>query len=162
MRRLLVLIIIFSPVCNSSCCQIAESIAKGVAEGLSESLGELIATHVATQFISLALTVEVFYLENDKWPSSQKELVDFCFQNKWDDPGNYWKSCNDFDLKKFDDGSLEINFTITAQQSDGTSTTIPSCLKISKPSGDKKVARQELNEFLIKKKHIDKAVQETF
>jgi len=93
MRYLLILIIIFSTICISSCCQIGEAIVgEGFAQGLAESLTEQIATQVVTQFLVPILAVEVFYLENDKWPSSQEELVDFCFQNKWDYPGNYLKS----------------------------------------------------------------------
>ena len=130
----MILIIIFSTICTSSCCQIGETIGEGIAQGLAESLGELIAP---------VLAVEVFYLENDKWPSSQEELVDFCFQNKWDYPGNYLKSCEDFNLKELDDGSLEIAYTKTIHQSDGTSATYPGSMKISKPSGGKKDVREE-------------------
>jgi len=142
MRQVSILIIIFFTTCTNSCCQIGDAIGKGFAQGLTDSIVESIAP---------VLAVEVFYLENNKWPSSQEELVDFCFQNKWDDYGNYWKSCKDFDLKELDDGSLEIAYTKTIQQSDGISATYQGSIKIPKPSGDKKDVREELDRLLMKK-----------
>jgi len=153
MRHVLILIIVFSNICSSSCCQIGDSIGEGIAQGLAESLVELIAPVSA---------IEGFYLENDKWPSSQEELVDFCFQNKWDDFGNYWKSCEDFNLKELDDGSLEIAYTKTNHQSNGTSSTYKGSIKIPKPSGDKKAVRVELDSLIMKKEeNTKKLLQET-
>ncbi len=138
MRQVLILIIIFSSICISSCCQIYEDIGERFAESVVESIVPVLA-------------VEVFYLENNKWPCSQEELVDFCFQNKWDDPGNYWKSCEDFNLKELDDGSLEIAYKNTTYLSKGGSATYQGSIKISKPSGDKKDVRKELVRLLMKK-----------
>ena len=130
MRHLLILIIVFSTIYISSCWQIYEDIGDKFAESVVESIVPVYA-------------VEVFYLENGKWPGSQEELVGFCFQNKLDDFGNYWKSCEDFNLKELDDGSLEIAYKNTTYLSNGGSASYKGTIQIPKPSGDKKPVREE-------------------
>jgi len=153
MRHVLILIIVFFTIYTSSCCQIDETIGEGIAQGLAEPLGE---------FLAPVLAFEAFYLEKGKWPTSQEELVEFCFQNKWDDHGNYWKSCEDFNLKELDDGSLEIAYKKTIHQSQGGFVTFQGSMKIPKPSGDKKAPREELESLLMKNgQNTNKLLQET-
>ncbi|OHB59681.1 MAG: hypothetical protein A2167_00680 [Planctomycetes bacterium RBG_13_46_10] len=137
----------------SSCCQNDESIRKEFAQVLIYPIVESTVP---------VLVFDAFYLENDKWPSSKEELADFCFQNKWDDYGNFWKSCEYFNTKELDDGSLEITYKNTIHPSNGGSATYTISTKIPKPSGDKKAVREELDRLLMKKEeNINKLLQET-
>ncbi len=149
----MIIILILSIICISSCCLIDDRIGEGIAKGLAYTIIESFAPVYA---------VEVFYLENNRWPVSQEELVDFCFKNKWDDFGNYWKSCEDFNLKELDDGSLEIAYKKSTYHSNGGSMTYKGSITIPKPSGDKKAVREELDILLIENnKNINNHLKET-
>jgi len=153
MRYVLRLILVLFTIYMSSCFQFDKNFEEGISQFLTGPILESTAS---------VLAIEAFYLENDKWPSSKEELADFCFQNEWDDYGNYWKSCEDFNLKELDDGSLEIAYKNTTYQSNGGFMTYKGSITIPKPSGDKKAVREELDRLLIENnKNINNQLKET-
>jgi len=134
MRYILRLILVLFTICLSSCFQLDKNFEEGIAQ---------MVTGPILESTTPVLAIEAFYLENDKWPGSQVELADFCFQNQWDDFGNFWKSCENFNTKELDDGSLEISYKNTIHQTNGGFATYTISTKISKPSGDKKETYKE-------------------
>jgi len=162
LRCVLLHAVVFSVIGTSSCQQIgacmAEGMAGGIAQGLAESLGEALPHLVLEHFGPPALTAEIFYLEHDRWPGSQEELVTFCRQNDWDSPAAFWESCGDPEFTEKEDGSLEIALTWTAQLREGGSVTYSGRTMLPVPSDDEEDLREVL-ERLLRREEEDLEVE---
>ena len=152
LRCVLLHALVFSVIATSSCRQIgacmAEGMAEGIAQSLAESLGEALPHLVLEHFVPPALTVEIFYLEQDRWPGSREELVAFCRHNDWDSPAGFWESCCDPEFTETEDGSLEIAFTRTTQLREGGSMIFSGRTVLPVPSDDEEDLREGLERLL--------------
>ena len=81
---------------------------------------ELIVTELEIDFEMLFEPLRLFHENNDRWPDSKEELIEFSCEMGLDVSDEFWDSCENMRFQTQEDGSLNIKFTRVATAKDGT------------------------------------------
>ena len=108
----LFLIIITSTSC--SCC------FEAIVEGTCEAIFELVFAELEIDAEMLFEPLRLFHENNERWPDSKEELIEFSCEMGLNVSDEYWGSCENMRFKTQEDGSLNIKLKRVAIAEDGT------------------------------------------
>ncbi len=123
-RNLLILCLFLITIASTSCRwygeAVGEALGKVIVEGMGEAILELIFSEIAIDAEMLFEPLRIFYENNDRWPDSKEELVEFSCEMGLDVSDEYWDSCENMRFETQADGSLNIKLKRVVTGKDGT------------------------------------------
>ncbi len=119
-KYLLILCLFLITITSTSCSGCFEAIGEAIVEGTGEAIFEIIFAEIAIDAEMLFEPLRLFHENNERWPESKEELIEFSFEMGLDVSDEYWDSCVNMRFQTQENGSLNIKFTRVVTAKDGT------------------------------------------